>query len=351
MRTIFRLPHRLLAVLFAATGALASAQSQNEPALPATSELQTVVVHGEQPGPGMWKISKGDHTLWILGTLSPLPKDMTWRAKDVEDVIASSQAVLNPPRIDVKADVGFFGKLRLLPSLIAVRDNPNHATLQQVLPPDLYARWMTLKDKYFGAGRGRNIETWRPIFAALELYNEAIKKSGLTRSDVASDVVRAASKRANIEPTSATVKMKVEDPHAAVKEFKSGSMDDLDCFRKTIEHIESDLGTMTARANAWATGDIDTLRKMPYTDLRESCLAAVADTELAHELGFSNIDSRVQQAWLDAASAALDKNAETFARLPMSELLRPDGYLAKLQARGYSIEAPDATPEDDATAH
>ncbi|HJT97704.1 MAG TPA: TraB/GumN family protein [Rhodanobacteraceae bacterium] len=338
-------PSRLLAFFAATFIALAAgAQTPNEPQ-PA-SELPAVVVTGEQPGPGLWKVSKGDHVLWILGTLSPLPKNMTWRAKDVEDVIAQAQAVLNPPRIDVKADVGFWGKLRLLPSLIAVRDNPGHKTLQDVLPPDLYARWMTLKDKYIGRGRGRNIETWRPIFAALELYNAAIKETGLTRSDVASDVVREAAKRANIEPTSSTVKMKVEDPHAAVKEFKGGSMDDLDCFRKTLDHIEADLGTMTARANAWATGDIETLRKMPYTDLRETCLAAVADTQLAHELGFSNIDERVQDAWLDTAAAALDKNAVTFARLPMSELLRPDGYLAKLQARGYSVEAPDA---EDAT--
>jgi uncharacterized protein YbaP (TraB family) len=348
MRTIFR-PNRSLALLFAAATSAAAAQSTSEPGPSTTAELPAIVVTGEQPGPGLWKVSKGDHVLWILGTLSPLPRNMTWRAKDVENVIAHSQAVLNPPRIDVKADVGFFGKLRLLPSLIAVRDNPGHKTLQEVLPPDLYARWTASKDKYFGTGRARNIETWRPIFAALELYNEAIRKSGLTRSDVASDVVRAAAKRANIEPTSATVKMNVEDPHAAVKEFKSGSMDDLDCFRKTLDHIESDLGTMTARANAWATGDVDALRKMPYTDLRESCLAAVADTELAHELGFSNIDARVQQAWIDAASAALDNNAETFARLPMSELLRPDGYLAKLQARGYAIEAPGAA-DDSADA-
>lgn len=333
---------RLLALLVAASiTCAAGAQTSNEPP-PATAELPAVVVTGEQPGPGLWKVSKGDHVLWILGTLSPLPKDMSWRAKDVEDVIAHAQAVLNPPRIDVKADVGFFGKLRLLPSLIAVRDNPGHKTLQEVLPPDLYARWMTLKDKYIGRGRGRNIETWRPIFAALELYNAAIKQTGLTRSDVASDVVRAATKRANIEPTASTVKMKVEDPRAAVKEFKGGSMDDIDCFRKTLDHIETDLGTMTARANAWATGDIAALRKMPYTDLRDSCLAAVADTELAHELGFSNIDERVQDAWLDTAAASLDRNAVTFARLPMNELLRPDGYLEKLRARGFGVEAPDA---------
>jgi len=294
----------------------------------------------------MWKVTKGDHVLWILGTLSPLPKNMTWRSKDVENAIAGSQAVLNPPRLDVKPNVGFFGKLRMLPSLVAVRDNPDHKTLSEVVPPDLYARWTVLKDKYIGAGRGRNLETWRPIFAALELYNAAIRQAGLTRSDVASDTVREAAKRAGIEPTAPTIKRDLDNPRNVVVEFKDSEMHDIDCFRKTLDHIETDLDTMTQRANAWATGDIETLRRIPYTDLRDVCLAAVADTKLAQELGFSDVETRIQDVWLDAASAALDKNASTFARLSMSELLAPDGYLAKLKARGYAIEAPDA--QDDA---
>ena len=102
--------------------------------------------------------------MWILGTLSPLPKNMHWQPKEVEAAIASAQAVLDPPRVNVNANLGFFGKLTLLPSLVGVRDNPDHKTLQQVVPPDLYARWIALKTKYFGAGRGRNIESWRPLF-------------------------------------------------------------------------------------------------------------------------------------------------------------------------------------------
>jgi hypothetical protein len=44
-----------------------------------TATLETVLVTGEQPGPGLWKISRGDHVLWILGAQYPLPKKMTWR--------------------------------------------------------------------------------------------------------------------------------------------------------------------------------------------------------------------------------------------------------------------------------
>jgi hypothetical protein len=333
---------RLAAFALAAALAPAIAQSPPEPQDSAsTAELPTIVVSGEQPGPGLWKVSSGDHVLWILGTLSPLPKDMRWQPKDVEAAIASAQEVLDPPRVKVNAEVGFFGKIALFGSLIGVRDNPDHRTLREVVPPDLYARWTALKTKYFGAGRGRNIETWRPIFAAIELWNEAIRKAGMTRNDVAGDVVQAAAKRAGLEPVAPTYKLDVEDPRGAVKEFKKGEMDDLECFSKTLDRIDSDLATMAVRANAWATGDIAKLRALPDSDQREACIAAVTGTNLAKERGIVDLPERVQNAWIDAASAALAKNAVTFARLPIADLLAKDGYLAKLKARGFTVEAPD----------
>ena len=319
----------------------AFAQTPPEPDNAAnTAELPTIVVSGEQPGPGLWKVTSGDHVMWILGTLSPLPKNMKWQPKDVEAAIASADAVLDGPRVKVDADVGFFGKLALLPTLVGVRDNPDHKTLQQIVPPELYARWMTLKTKYFGAGRGRNIETWRPIFAAIELWNEAIKKAGLTREDVG-DVVDRAVKARKLETIKPTYRIDVPDPRALVKEFKESTMDDLDCFEKTLDRIDGDMDTIAARANAWATGDVAKLRTLPDSDQRRACLDAVTNTKLARERGIVDLPLRVENVWIDAASASLAKNRITFARLPITDLLAPNGYVAKLKAKGFTVEAPD----------
>ena len=163
----------------------------------------------------------------------------------------------------------------------------------------------------------------------------------MTRNDVAGDVVQAAAKRAGLEPVAPTYKLDVEDPRGAVKEFKKGEMDVLECFSKTLDRIDSDLDTMAVRANAWATGDIAKLRALPDSDQREACIAAVTGTNLAKERGIVDLPERVQNAWIDAASAALAKNAVTFARLPIADLLTKDGYLAKLKARGFTVEAPD----------
>ena len=59
--------------------------------------LEQMLVSGEQPGPGMWKVSKGDNTLWIIGTQTPVPEKMKWRAKGLEAIVAQSQEILTGP--------------------------------------------------------------------------------------------------------------------------------------------------------------------------------------------------------------------------------------------------------------
>jgi hypothetical protein len=55
----------------------------------------------------------------------------------------------------------------------------------------------------------------------------------------------------------------------------------------------------------------------------------------------TDIDQRVRAKWLATAEAALQKNMISFATLPVSQLVKSDGYLAALQAKGYTVEAPE----------
>jgi hypothetical protein len=333
----------LLIFLFAGSGVVAA----SEPVpVPPVAQMDTVVVSGEQPGPGLWKVSKGDHVLWVLGTLAPLPKDISWKSKEVAAVIASAQEVLTAPEVAVTAKVGFFGQLALLPSLIGLRKNPDGTTLKEVVPADLYARWSVLKEKYIG--RSGKVETWRPIFAALDLYEAAIRKNGLTDSGLVQKTVKEAARHAGVKLTSPKVELAIEDPKTALKEFKKDPLDDLECFRKTLDRIDTDLAAMTARANAWATADLDALRSLPYTDQMAACRAAITDSNLARTRGAGDIDARVEQTWVAAATRALASNQVTFAMLPIARLLSSDGYLWRLQAQGYVVVAPDSAQEDAA---
>lgn len=316
------------------TAADAPTVETNEPA-----RLEEVVVSGDQPGPGLWRVESGDNTLWILGTLNPLPKRMRWKSEEVEALIAQSQEVLRPPRVDASTDLGRFRSLLLLPSLLKARNNPDDANLEQVLPAELYARWVPLRDKYLG--RARAVEKRRPIFAAAELFRRAIGRSGLDRSSPVGEAVEKAAKRQKVPLIEPTLAVKIEDPKALIKEFSQGALDDTACFARTLDRLEVELDVMRARANAWAMGDIQALRELPHSDPAAACIEAVLGAEALQRRGLVDLPERLEALWLEAAERALANNRMTFATLPMRELIEPDGYLAALQARGYRVEAPE----------
>ena len=56
--------------------------------------LDEIVVSAERAGPGMWHVHRGDANVWLLGSISPLPRDITWRSKQVESVLESASQVL-----------------------------------------------------------------------------------------------------------------------------------------------------------------------------------------------------------------------------------------------------------------
>lgn len=330
-------------VVFARTRSTVESQAgpvSTEPASadPQIRDLQAIVVTGMQPGPGMWLVSRGDHALWVLGTLSPLPRNIQWDSNAVEKVISQSQEVLASPSVSLKADVGFFGTLALIPSALKARRNPDGGTLAELVPAPQYARWQALKAKYIGRNAG--IEQWRPVFAALELYDKAIRKSGMTSSGIVAPMVASAAKQYGVKITEPKVTITIDRPKAALKEFSAASLNDLDCFNKTLARIEGDLGTMVARANAWAIGDLDTLRELPFGNQFAACSAAFTEAGLARKHGMDDLAQRIERTWTAAAESALARNQSTFATLPIAELLKPDGYLAKLGAKGYLVEAP-----------
>src|SRR5215831_2532541 len=47
-----------------------SEQSSQSEESPERTGPEEILVTGEQPGPGLWKIVKGDHAIWVLGTQS-----------------------------------------------------------------------------------------------------------------------------------------------------------------------------------------------------------------------------------------------------------------------------------------
>lgn len=341
--TLLRYPTWTCAALLAC--AAASAQAP-EPAPPeeefvndtGLQVLETMVVSGVQPGPGLWKVSRDGRVLWVLGTVAPLPKRMEWNSAEVEAKVAASAVLLLPPTVQLEAKGAALGGIFLLPRLMSARNNPDKERLQDVLPPADYARWLTLKARYLP--RDNSLEKRRPILAVMELRDAAFEQQDLSWRDVVMRVVKRAAKDHDVPTERPEITLVVEDAKAAVKEFANSPVNDLDCFRKTMDQVENDLDTLATRANAWAQGEVAMLRELPYTDNSQACTDALLSTGLAQRSGFSDLPARAKAAWLAAAEKALAENPESFAVLSMARVVGEKGYLVELEKLGYAVEAP-----------
>jgi hypothetical protein len=297
----------------------------------------TVVVEGRRPGPGVWKVWKGAHVMWVFGRYAPLPRKMEWDASRVERLVAKSQEVLMPPV--AKAHIGFFRGLTALPSLIGIKRNPDDAVLRDVVPADVYAHWTLLKAKYIGDDDG--VEHYRPVFAGEELLLAGLKKSGLSYGDEVLDTIEDIAKKNKVKVSDSGYDVMLDDPRKLVRDFKNSRVDDLVCFTRTLDSLDVDLETMRVRANAWANGDIAAIRGMDFAQRRDACLDAVMNSSIAKDAAaLRQMRARLRLAWIKAAEKGLADNASTFAVLDIQDIVGPASYLAALQARGYAVESP-----------
>ena len=301
-------------------------------------ELEELVVNGEQPGPGLWEFRNGDHRLWVLATVVPLPRELKWRSLQLERVLAQSQVVIAPASVDV--DIGFFKSLTLLPLALRMGSLPDKQRLSAVLPPELYTRWSAMRERH--APRDDSLETRRPLFAAADLYEDALKSAGMARRSGVWKQVRSLANAQKVTLREPTISLAVDDPKALLREFvNTPPAADIPCFESLLTRVESQLPLMQQRGLAWAKGDINALKRMQLDDSQSACLNVVtATSRLAakYEEGLR----RWNQEWVLAAEGALQRNSSSVAVLPLRELLDPKGLGAQLRARGYEMIEPDS---------
>jgi uncharacterized protein YbaP (TraB family) len=299
--------------------------------------LEQVVVSGEQPGPGLWKVTNGSRTLWIVSTLSPTPKELKWRSRQVETIVASAGLVFAD--FEVKPNIGIFRGLRYLPAVLRARFNPDKATLKDLISPEQYARWLPLRKQYFKDDD--DIEKVRPMLIAFALYGKAMDKAGLMDSSPVGKVMSATAKKNRVKWKITEIDIEIKKPKELIKAFVETTPreNDVGCFLEALDNLETELETMKQRAAAWAVGDIEAFRKLPRPAVQRMCMKAVTSAPAVDRLLGSVID-RFNAAWRAEADVALATYETSIAVIDLDSLVREDGVISHLRGKGYTVEEP-----------
>ncbi len=340
-----RLPTLALGALLLAVGAGAQTPVPPNDGAP----IDEIVITGEYPGPGLWKVTRdgepAGHTLWIIGDPPPLPKRLAWKSSAVEAVVLRSQEILRDTGVTMKPDekIGFFRGLTLLPSALRARKNPDEAKLRDLVPPDVYARWLVQKKRFLGYDS--SVENWRPLFAADKLRKAALSDLGLRDSGMVWEVVGDLARKHKLRVTQPMLEFTIKSSEikSRIQEFSKEALPDVDCLSRTLDYTEalSQRDVEAARAQAWATADLDTLEQLPaLPNPGLTCVLAIMSSQVAKELLPPDIPEQAQARWIAEAERALRDNETTFAIVPLAKLMRADGYVARLRAKGYVVDVP-----------
>ena len=326
-----------------------SAHRPNE--LRAESSAEEIRVDGEYPGPAMWRVARPQdpeaHVMWVVADIALLPRKMKWKSVDIENAVRNADEVLLFPTIDVKpeGEIGFRNGLSLLRLALGIRKNPNDRRLKDVVAPEIYLRWMAQKKIYLP--RNTAIERWRPVFAVDKLFDKALDRLGLREQGVIWESIEKRIEKHGIKTTRPTlsVVLPLEELKTSLQAFSHEDLQDQECFDTSLQLIAaiSDSASMRARANAWATADLAALSwldKLP--DPHIACMRALLESTIAKQIFPENIGARFAELWLSQAEASLATNRSTVAILPLSLVIQPDGWIAKLQSMGYEVTAPSA---------
>jgi len=288
--------------------------------------LDELVVTGERAGPGMWHVHRGDAHLWILGSLSPLPKGITWRSKQLEEVLATTNQVVVPKPLEV-------GVARVLWLLITERRLlmvGGGKRLRDVLPAPLHARFATERAKY--TSDADKWERFRPIIAAAFLEQAAFHQVGLsTRLDLGA-AVRVLAQKHGVRVEELKV-AGVNDALDALKDMPSTAENI--CVEASLVTVEQDLPRLVERAQAWADGNVERLQALHEPVEVDACLAA-----LDAGSGAGDVMAQVRRTWLEALEKYLRGGGVTVAVVNTDLLWEKGGLLDELRAAGYEIDAP-----------
>lgn len=302
------------AALAGAGGALAqSSENSGEPEWRVT-ELVVVA-----PAPRLWKLTKGQSTVWVLGSIGLMPKNLKWNTAPVEHAIAGVNEVLLPPE----------GSVGLIQAVGAIRRShlPHGEILDEQLSSELRTAYHEALSRL-----GRDPAKYqheKPAWAALMLEVDLAHAASLTNAEPESTVKRLArDHRVRTTRIAAYNGGRMLDELVGLSDEQGRA-----ALEVAVHGADFALDHASIAGHAWAAGQLKEVRANLSPDSAPSGL-------LWRTEKFKALEARAVDDTVSVVSAALSRPGSTFAILPLSLLARRDGALDRLRQQGVTVAEP-----------
>lgn len=260
--------------------------------------------------PALWRVSDGDTTIWLLGTIHVLPDNVHWQTPAIRAAIDQADALLTELPDDPAGTSAVFHRLGTGSGLprVAARLAPGRG--------DALAKALAAAN--LDAGSVDGLKSWAAAFAIAGATNSA---SGATREngvEAALDADFAARHRPSSGLETAAAQFVTFDslPETAQRVL----------LERAIDSAAGGSADYRATLAAWASGD-------------EKRIAATIDPAFraAPEIAAQVVKAR-NLAWAGKIAARMAKPGRILVAVGVGHLVGADSLPAMLRARGLTVE-------------
>ncbi len=287
---------------------------------PQSAELDEVVVLARRSGAPMWTVTRGDSTLILVGAITSIPRDLSWRPDDLEAAASRSDLILSPQQ--GRASVADL--FRVVWRARTIGRMPEGRTTADYLTPEYQARLEAVM------ADDRN-QDWRRrslLFVGFDLMQD---KAGYRRGrtgDDAMDVIRRAARRADVtvRPVGTVRGDELIDSLITAPQTAH-----VPCVEAAIAAAEQGPDATRERAEDWRALRVADVVASPIDQALNRCWPW-GDPEIAPQL---------RQQWAAAIETAMVSPGVTMGVAPIRLLAEEGGVLDGLAARGFEVVGPE----------
>ncbi|MGV8928596.1 MAG: TraB/GumN family protein [Brevundimonas sp.] len=287
---------------------------------PGAAQLDDVIVQARRSGAPMWTVTRRDSTLILVGAITGIPRDLSWRPDELEAAASRADQILLPQ--EGRASVADL--FRLIWRARTISQLPPGMTSANYLTSDYQARLEAVM-------AGERNQDWRRkslLFLSFDLMRDKAGYTGQGGADDATDVIRRAARRARVSfrPVGTVrgdeiVQSLIAAPQAAHRP----------CVEAAIAAAEVGVDAARERAEDWRALRVPEVIASPIDRALNQCWPW-GDPEIAPQL---------RQQWAAAIETSLFSPGVIMGVAPLRLLAEEGGVLDGLKERGFEVVGPE----------
>jgi uncharacterized protein len=261
----------------------------------------------------LWKATKGQGSLYLVGSVHLLTKDYYPLSPALDAAFKDSDLLVE--EVDIGEMVATENQLQMLMTGML----PAGQSLDKVVSPATLA---AVNKRLETLGMPTEpLKRLKPWFLSLTLLALEWQKAGF-ESDLGLDKHFYDQARAEAKAVQG-----LETVAFQVSFFDGMTMEEQDrLLAETLKELDTEQAAMTTLADAWKAGDAPRVERLVLQDLRSE--PRVYQRMLVDR----------NRDWLPKLEALFARRGRAFVVVGAAHLIGPDGLLAMLRARGYTVE-------------